>query len=89
MEARRVILKGRVQGVGFRYFVYREAQRFPVAGWVRNLDNGDVEVHAEADSEILRRFLDRVGKGPPMAFVTECRATPVEPKNHADFTIRG
>ena len=48
MAARRYRLTGRVQGVGFRYFTYRSAQRLGVTGWVRNREDGDVEVHAEA-----------------------------------------
>jgi acylphosphatase len=89
MEAIRVILTGRVQGVGFRYFVYREAQRFRVAGWVRNLYDGGVEVHAEGDPETLRRFLEKIRRGPPMAFVSECRVDPAKPSNCNDFLIRG
>jgi acylphosphatase len=89
MVARRVILKGRVQGVGFRYFVYRQAQRFPVSGWVRNLRNGDVEVHAEGDSHSLNQFIAAVRNGPPGAFVSDCEEQGTEPQDVQDFKIKG
>jgi len=59
---RRLIYRGRVQGVGFRYTVRSIAARFLVAGWVRNLDDGTVELVAEADAGELARFLDAVAE---------------------------
>lgn len=47
---------GRVQGVGFRVFARREASRLGLAGWVRNLDNGAVEIEAEGTEEALETF---------------------------------
>ena len=89
MVARRVILRGRVQGVGFRYFVYRQSQRFPVSGWVRNLRNGDVEVHAEGEFHSLNQFIAVVRSGPPGAFVSECDERDTEPQDVYDFKIKG
>jgi acylphosphatase len=67
--ARRYIISGRVQGVGFRYFTEATAQREGVAGWVRNLPDRSVEVVAEGDAEAVERFERAVRRGPPGARV--------------------
>jgi acylphosphatase len=53
---RRVIYEGRVQGVGFRYTVHAIARKFPVAGFVRNLSDGTVEMVVDADDETFAAF---------------------------------
>lgn len=60
---------GRVQGVGFRWFVREEARRLNVAGWVRNLPTGEVEIFAEGSRESLEELARRVAEGPPGARV--------------------
>lgn len=60
LQRRQVFFQGRVQGVGFRYTTRRIAQRFPVAGFVRNLPDGRVLVVAEAQADELDRFLEAV-----------------------------
>lgn len=55
-----VIFKGRVQGVGFRYTAVNIAEGLSCMGWVRNLDNGDVEVVAEQKQDVLESFVDRL-----------------------------
>ena len=62
--ARRYLISGRVQGVGFRYFTLAQANREGVHGWVRNLSDGRVEVSAEADAEVLERFEVILRRGP-------------------------
>lgn len=62
-------ISGRVQGVGFRWFVREEARRLGLAGWVRNLPTGDVELVAEGPPETLDQFAKTVGQGPPGARV--------------------
>ncbi|MDR2094253.1 MAG: acylphosphatase [Treponema sp.] len=62
-------ISGRVQGVGFRYFCLREAQRCGVSGWVRNTEDGKVEVLAEGPSSRLNPFLRYLHEGPPHARV--------------------
>ncbi|QUF66244.1 acylphosphatase [Bacillus atrophaeus] len=66
----RIIADGRVQGVGFRYFVQSEADRYKLAGWVKNRDDGRVEILAEGSEESLKPFLNAVKKGSPFSEVT-------------------
>jgi hydrogenase maturation protein HypF len=65
--ARRITLSGRVQGVGFRPFVYRLAHQHQITGWVRNVD-GMVEIHAEGAPTQLQRFSDALlNEAPPLS----------------------
>jgi len=63
------IVRGKVQGVGFRVFVREAALRMGCTGWVRNLDDGSVEVSAESDEMTLTELLTEISKGPPWAHV--------------------
>ena len=56
-------VKGRVQGVGFRWFVQREAAEIGLRGWVRNTEDGDVEVVAAGEPDQLKDLLKALGKG--------------------------
>ncbi len=69
--ARRYIISGRVQGVGFRYFAHSAAVRENLHGWVRNLPDGRVEAGAEGDVEALERFERALRHGPPGARVEQ------------------
>lgn len=60
-ERRHIIYSGRVQGVGFRATAQRLAQGLPVAGWVRNLPNGSVELVVEGQAEMVSEYLHRLG----------------------------
>jgi acylphosphatase len=74
MERLHAVIRGDVQGVGFRYFVQRNAGRLGLTGWVRNNDDGTVEVVAEggrAELEQLKRALE---EGPRMARVDRVEA---------------
>jgi len=55
-----IIVKGRVQGVGYRYFVRGKAKKFNVKGLVRNLENGAVEVFADGSKEQIKAFIDDI-----------------------------
>lgn len=66
-----LIVSGRVQGVGFRYYAYDEAIRIGVVGYVRNLYDGDVEVVAEGTKEQLRELIQAIKRGPAFARVVE------------------
>lgn len=65
MSARRFFVSGRVQGVGFRYFVLQEATALGVAGWTRNLPDGRVEVLAGGEPPALAALEGRLWQGPP------------------------
>lgn len=69
MATLHVEISGRVQGVGFRWFVRKLAGELKLKGWVRNLPSGDVEVAAAGDENALVTFRERLTKGPPGAFV--------------------
>jgi acylphosphatase len=64
-------VKGRVQGVSFRYFVLEQADKLDLRGWVRNQWNGSVEVTAEGTHENLEMLLLALRDGPPMASVED------------------
>lgn len=70
MSAVRFIVKGRVQGVGFRWFVTREAARLDLAGYVRNLPDGTVEVVAQGPEAALASLESALAHGPPAAHVS-------------------
>ena len=65
-----VLVRGRVQGVGFRWFVRETARELGLAGWVRNRPDGVVEVAAEGSAATLERLREQLRNGPPGAVVT-------------------
>jgi acylphosphatase len=65
-----VIVHGRVQGVGFRWFVRTEARRLGLAGWVRNLPDGTVELRASGIAQFLSALEQAIQRGPDGAEVT-------------------
>jgi len=69
LQARRYIVRGRVQGVGFRWFVEREAHMLGIAGWVRNNHDGSVEVLAQGTRDQLSGLHSRLREGPRAARV--------------------
>lgn len=86
--ARRVHVEGRVQGVAFRWHARDQALRLGVSGWVRNCDDGSVEVWVEGEVGALREMLAWLERGPPAARVTGVRTVEVEPEGGAGFEIR-
>lgn len=77
MRTLRFVVEGEVQGVGFRYFARREAQRLGVAGWVRNRRDGAVEGEAAGPDDAVEAFLSRLRRGPAMANVTNVDVTEI------------
>jgi acylphosphatase len=77
-SARRAIVTGRVQGVGFRFFALRAAQQSGVTGWVRNLPDGNVETLVEGDLEEIDRYLSRLRSGPGRVSSIDAQDVPAE-----------
>ena len=75
-QARRFFVAGRVQGVGYRVFVQRLAEELELQGYVRNRQDGRVEVMAIGEPEKLRLLRKELKKGPMMAQVSEVREEP-------------
>jgi acylphosphatase len=69
IQAKRFIVRGRVQGVGFRWFVEREAHLLGIAGWVRNNHDGNVEILAQGTRDQLAGLHSRLREGPRAARV--------------------
>ena len=88
--ARRFHIRGRVQGVGFRWFVEREAQILQIAGWVRNDPDGSVEVLAIGTPEQLAGLRSRLQEGPRAARVDDVEESEAEPVAGLNsFQVRG
>jgi acylphosphatase len=89
-HARRFLVRGRVQGVGFRWFVEREAQILQIAGWVRNDPDGSVEVLAMGTPDQLASLRSRLREGPRAARVDNVVESEAEPVAGLDsFQVRG
>jgi len=87
--ARRYVISGRVQGVGFRYFAEASAAREGIHGWVRNLPDGRVEASAEGDAEAIERFEARLHQGPSGARVDRVEVEETLPAGRdAGFSVR-
>jgi acylphosphatase len=90
VEARRFVVRGRVQGVGFRWFVEREAHILGISGWVRNNADGSVEIMAQGTRDQLLGLRSRLRQGPRAARVDnveESEAGPVA--GLSSFRIEG
>ena len=89
MIARRLVISGRVQGVGFRYFTQDAAVREGVTGWVRNRPDGCVEAYVEGESEAVTRVERAIRRGPPGARVEAVQVDDEEASGaYSDFSIR-
>lgn len=89
---RHFLVKGRVQGVGFRWFVHREAEPLGLKGWVRNTENGHVEVVAAGTPEQLQSLaeaLRRGSRGSRVDAVLEHDLDEQEDENLESFHIEG
>ena len=84
---RRIVVRGTVQGVGFRYYANAEAARLGVAGFVRNLADGSVEVEAEGECDAVAMFVEWARNGPPSASVVSAEVTELEPAGTPVFTV--
>jgi acylphosphatase len=85
--ARHYLIRGRVQGVGFRYFTADVAAREGVTGWVRNRPDRSVEIAAEGEADAVDRFERAIRHGPPGARVDDVDVTENVPAGTGGFTI--
>jgi acylphosphatase len=89
LVARRVVVSGRVQGVGFRFFVEARAAAEGVHGWVRNLVDGRVEALIEGDQESVNRVEAAIRRGPAGSHVEDVAVEITVPSGRATgFSIR-
>jgi DNA ligase D-like protein (predicted 3'-phosphoesterase) len=85
----RAIVRGEVQGIGFRDATVRHAGELGVLGWVRNGEEGEVLVHAEGDEPAVEGLLAFLREGPQAARVAEVATESVKAEGHEQFAIRG
>jgi acylphosphatase len=89
-QARRFVVRGRVQGVGFRWFVEREAHLLGLFGWVRNNADGSVEVLAQGTRDQILGLRSRLRQGPRAARVDDVEESEVGPvAGLSSFRIEG
>lgn len=90
MHCVHLVIRGRVQGVGFRYFVVRRAASLGLTGWVRNRPDGAVELEAEGAKPALEALVEAVGRGPTGARVSGMDETWSDrDARHRDFEVVG
>lgn len=87
MIARRALVSGRVQGVGFRFFAQRAAKEAGVKGWVRNLPDGRVETVAEGGEAAVAVYLEKIRRGPFGGSVSGIEVENLEPEGFERFEI--
>ncbi|MBI09731.1 MAG: acylphosphatase [Rhodospirillaceae bacterium] len=83
-----VIIKGRVQGVGFRFWLAREAEALGLGGWVRNCRDGTVEALFSGAEDEVRKMITRCHRGPPISHVTRVIEEEAVPPNGRGFDIQ-
>lgn len=88
MAMQRIFVSGRVQGVSYRDWTVRTAQRLHLTGWVRNHRDGRVEILAEGEEGAIGELVDACRQGPPLARVEDVSAFPDSDKSTKGFTKR-
>ena len=88
MEAREIWISGVVQGVFFRKSTQEEAESLNIKGWVKNLEDGRVQVWAEGESEKLTQLEKWLHKGPDRAKVDRIETEPREPEGYSGFEVK-
>jgi acylphosphatase len=86
--ARRIVVRGRVQGVWFRDSVRRLAHSLGVAGWARNQADGSVEIWAEGPADAVEKLLEFAREGPPRAVVEDVEVEEATPVGFERFRVR-
>jgi len=86
--ARLLRISGRVQGVGFRFYMQRKAAETGVFGWVRNRLDGTVEAMIEGSPDVVEQMIGWARRGPSSAAVSDLRITETAPQGFAEFEAR-
>lgn len=86
--AYQIVIEGRVQGVGFRYFAKQKAMEINVFGWIKNNANGNVQIEVEGEKEAIDNFISNCFQGPPMAMVTHVHLSEIPTQGFRKFEIR-
>ncbi|BDO41696.1 Acylphosphatase [Cellulomonas sp. T2.31MG-18] len=87
MIAQHVVVHGQVQGVGFRWWAAREADRLGVTGWVRNRPDGAVEALVEGEPEPVQTMVDELASGPRHAAVSGVEVEEATPTGSTRFVV--
>jgi acylphosphatase len=87
-EARRILIRGRVQGVAFRWSARTQAEALGVCGWIRNLADGRVDAHVEGGAQPVDAMLQWLKEGPPAARVEAIEVRSVPPAMESGFVVR-
>jgi acylphosphatase len=85
---KKAILKGRVQGVGFRFSAREQARRLGIKGYVKNLPNGDVEILASGSEKNVEKYLQWAHEGPAYAHVDDIQIEDAEPTSYHTFDVK-
>ena len=84
-----LVISGRVQGVGFRYFVRQKALEMQISGWVKNTSDGKLEIEAEGENQNLDAFIEWMRIGPSRAIIRSFSNSEITPiRNFTNFIIR-
>ena len=83
-----IVIKGKVQGVSFRYFTLKQARELEITGWVQNKPNGNVEAFAHGDKTNLEIFIKKLQQGSSFSSVDNVILNwELAEKNYSDFSI--
>lgn len=88
VECRRIVVSGRVQGVGFRYYILKVAQDLELKGFVRNLPNGKVEIEVEGPLSEVEMLVDYCRVGPARAIVERVTSSTQPLVGYESFVVR-
>jgi acylphosphatase len=83
-----IIITGKVQNVGFRFYAQKSAHELEITGFVKNQKDGSVYIEAEGEEESLKQFVDWCHKGPPWANVETVAANKSPVMNHRGFLVK-
>lgn len=84
-----IVITGRVQGVGFRYFAHHKAENMNITGWIKNTFDGKVEIEAVGEVQNLGPFIDWMKIGPARAIIQTFTVSDIGPeRNFTQFIIR-